>query len=328
MDNSKDSSPGFALHKMVPQFLKPSCMTLFRWLSSGVRSCYARNFSETCQWPAAILFYHRVSNYGKDGWSIHVNQFRRHLDWLQANCELVSLSEIQKSQFAGRRDKLQVAITFDDGYYETVEYGVPLLLERQIPFTYFVSTYFAETGLPFPHDTQIGADYPPNTIEQIQWMAENGVDIGAHTQSHANLGQPLCLPTLRKEIVDCRKILQDWTGQAIRYFSFPYGLVEHISQAAIDVVHEAGYRGFVSAWGEWNQLGSDPYHLRRIHGDPSLAMVKNWLMLDPRKLAIRKHCPERPMRMQQSQNGEQPMTCLFPEEATSASPLPSFPLSR
>ncbi len=58
----------------------------------------------------------------------------------------------------------------------------------------------------------------------------------------------------------------------------------NISQEAIDVVIESGFKGFLSAYGGWNWPGEDDFHLQRIHGDPGLASLTNWLTLDPRKL--------------------------------------------
>jgi peptidoglycan/xylan/chitin deacetylase (PgdA/CDA1 family) len=86
------------------------------------------------------------------------------------------------------------------------------------------------------------------------------------------------------EIRDCRHKLQDWSGQDVRYFSFPYGLQSNMSQAAVDTVYEAGFDGFVSAYGAWNFVGNDYFHIRRIHAVREIELLQNWLTLDPRKI--------------------------------------------
>ncbi len=48
--------------------------------------------------------------------------------------------------------------------------------------------------------------------------------------------------------------------------------------------HLPGYSGFVTAYGGWNWPGEDAFHMQRIHGDPGIARLSNWLTLDPRKL--------------------------------------------
>lgn len=280
-------------NRVLRNTLKDPLLTLYRWISQSQRTGLARHFSTSGTWPAIVLFYHRVAIEAHDPWSMQAEDFLDQVDWLQQHADMVSLGEIQRAQLAGRRERLQVAITFDDGYFETVELAAPMLIERNIPFTYFVSTSFAETGQSFPHDSLAGYDHRPNTRAQVEWLGQQGVEIGSHTQTHVNFSLSLSAETIRTEIVDSRRILQDWTGQPVRYFSFPYGMKQHISQAAVDAVHEAGYAGFVSAWGEYNQMGDDPYHLKRVHADPQWARFLNWMTIDPRKLRIRQECPVR-----------------------------------
>jgi len=211
------------------------------------------------------------------------------MDWLVENAHPTTLDEIRETQLLGRRSTPMVGITLDDGYGENCEFAIPALLQRKIPVTYFVSTHFVETGEPFPHDRKRGILLRPNTIEEIQGMSDQGIQIGAHTQSHIDLGTRLSQAQLKFEISDARKKLQDWTGQSIDYFAFPYGLKKNISQAAIDVVFESGFKCFLSAAGGMNWPGQDADHLQRIHGDPGFASFRNWMTYDPRK--IRASCP-------------------------------------
>ena len=70
-------------------------------------------------------------------------------------------------------------------------FAVPLLLKHQIPFTYFVSTDHVLGGEPFPHDVQAGRPLASNTLAQLRELAAAGVEIGAHTRSHADFGANL-----------------------------------------------------------------------------------------------------------------------------------------
>jgi hypothetical protein len=49
---------------------------------------------------------------------------------------------------------------------------------------------------------------------------------------------------------------------------------------------QAGYEGVCSAYGGYNFPGDDAFHLQRIHGDDDMLRMKNWLSVDPRKLAV------------------------------------------
>ena len=72
----------------------------------------------------------------------------------------------------------------------------------------------------------------------------------------------------------------------MRYFAFPYGQHENLSADAFRVAVDAGYDGVCSAYGGYNFPGDDPFHIRRIHADPELIRLKNWLTVDPRKLEM------------------------------------------
>jgi hypothetical protein len=87
------------------------------------------------------------------------------------------------------------------------------------------------------------------------------------------------------------RVLEALTGKPIRYFAFPYGDLQHMSQVAIDVLREANLKGMCSAYGEFNRPNTDLWHIRRIHGDSGMLRLKNWLTLDPRKLRRKKQFP-------------------------------------
>lgn len=248
----------------------------------------ARRFEASQQWPAAILFYHRVANSEPNGWSIGCKDFSDQLDFVASIAKFASLDEIRQSQHASVRQQRMIAITFDDGYGENLDWAIPELVRRNIPCTYFVTTDNVEHELPFQHDVKRNRPLRPNTISEIQAIADAGIQIGGHTQTHLDLGKEWPVERLRAELCDSRKKLQDWTGQPIDFFAIPYGLQCNITQAAIDIIAEAGYRSFLSAFGEWNFLGGDDFHLCRFHGDACTEAVRNWLTFDPRRMKQRK----------------------------------------
>lgn len=262
---------------------------LYRWATIVQRWIIARRYRKTNTWPAAILFYHRVADSFHNPWTISTSHFASHIEIAKQWGELASLEQIIACQKTGKRDRLQVAITFDDGYSENMDWVIPKLIEEKIPATYFVTTDFVESGRAFPHDAELGRKLRPNTIDELKHIAESGIQIGGHTASHLDLGKRWSPKVLKREIVDSRKKLQDWTGQRVDYFAFPYGLVKNFSQEAIDMVFQAGYVSFVSAYGGWNHIGGDVNHLARIHGECGTGSILNWLSLDKRKIV--RPCP-------------------------------------
>jgi peptidoglycan/xylan/chitin deacetylase (PgdA/CDA1 family) len=196
----------------------------------------------------------------------------------------VSLAEAQQRIASGGNRVPTACITFDDGYADNMRFAVPLLMKHELPFTYFVSTSHVLGGRPFPHDVRSGRRLTPNTPAQLRQLAAAGVEIGAHTRRHVDLGGERTPGELRDEIVGCKWELEHAIGREVRYFAFPYGLHENLSSAAFRVAYEAGYAGVCSAYGGYNSPGDDPFHLRRFHADPQFIRFKNWLTVDPRKL--------------------------------------------
>lgn len=237
------------------------------------------------QAPIAILFYHRVADHQMNAWTMPTQIFERQLRWLQKHFDLVSLGEAQNRLRSGSNHRPTVSITFDDGYADNCHRALPLLIEQGIPCTYFVSTHHVLNGAPFPHDVARKAPLPPNTPREIQELAEAGIEIGAHTRTHADLGRIATRYELEEEVVTAKLELQQLTGHPVRYFAFPYGQHYNLTTAAIQLAFDAGYQGVCSAYGGFNFPGDDPFHLQRIHADPDHVRFRNWLTVDPRKLA-------------------------------------------
>jgi peptidoglycan/xylan/chitin deacetylase (PgdA/CDA1 family) len=217
--------------------------------------------------PVIVLFYHRVAD-------DHANP------WTACN----AMFEAQRRVRAGRNERTCVSITFDDGYADNCDFALPLLIQERIPCTYFVSSSHILTGNPFPHDLAQGRPLQPNTPEQIRELARAGVEIGAHTRTHADLGRISDPDRLYDELVVARHELQALTGTSVRYFAFPYGQHVNLSSAAFRLARSAGYEGVCSAYGGFNFPGDDPFHLQRIHVDDDMIRLKNWATLDPCKL--------------------------------------------
>ena len=263
---------------------KPLLLNLYYYGSFPYRALRNAQWQTQERSPVMVLFYHRIADDGANAWTTSNAIFERQIRWLQRHFDLVSLAEAQHRLRRGRNDRPCVTITFDDGYADNCHRALPFLIERRVPCAYFVSTHHILTGEPFPHDVAWGRPLAPNTPQQIRALAAAGVDIGAHTRTHADLG---CLDDphrLHDELVVARDELQDLIGDSVRYFAFPYGQHENLSPAAFQLARSAGYEGVCSAYGGFNFPGDDPFHLQRIHADDDMIRLKNWVTVDPRKL--------------------------------------------
>jgi peptidoglycan/xylan/chitin deacetylase (PgdA/CDA1 family) len=162
------------------------------------------------------------------------------------------------------------------------------LAKYGLPYTYFVSTEFILTGEPFPHDVAAGQPLIPNSPGQLRRLANTGAEIGAHTRHHVNLNDDITAEEMVDEIQGCKFELENMIGRSVRYFAFPYGQKEHLTSEAFRIAAAAGFEGVCSAYGGYNFPGDDPFHLRRFHADREFVRFKNWLTVDPRKVAAQR----------------------------------------
>ncbi|REJ70446.1 MAG: polysaccharide deacetylase family protein [Planctomycetota bacterium] len=234
--------------------------------------------------PILIFTWHRIADDAANAWTTSNDTFARAIGWLERRFDLVSLAEAQERIRGESLKRPAACVTFDDGYAENCQQALPLLIRRRIPVTYFVTAGSVLTGEAFAHDRQLGQSFAPNTLKQLRELAAFGVEIGAHTRSHPNLGQVRDEATLYDEVVTARDDLSAALEQPIRYFAFPFGQHEHLNRRAFEMARDAGYEGAVSAYGGYHYPGeSDAFHLQRMCADGPLVKLKNWASFDPWK---------------------------------------------
>ena len=238
--------------------------------------------------PVPVLFYHRVADDCTNSWTLSNRDFECQVSWLAKHFDLISLAEVQKrvSGHAAPSERLAASITFDDGHADNCHRAIPFLVKHRIPCTYFVAVDHIVSREPFASD-----GCTPNTVEQILAMADSGIEIGAHTATHADLGTIRDRSVLRQELVDSTRRLEDLIQRKVRYFAFPYGQYVNMSSAAFQMARDAGFEAVCSAYGGYNFPGEDPFHLQRIHVDPGMIRLKNRVTIDPRMEKTLRFCP-------------------------------------
>jgi len=83
--------------------------------------------------------------------------------------------------------------------------------------------------------------------KQARVLAEKH-EIGAHTRNHPDLSE-LSYDDLVDEIIGCKDELERELATAVDHFAYPYGQEEHISETAISIAEEAGFRSISSTTG-------------------------------------------------------------------------------
>ena len=86
------------------------------------------------------MIYHGIDLHGKTDFNtrfISADYFEKQIAFFSKHFNVVSLDDIYGNRVA--QDKLNVAITFDDGYQNNLKYAVPILEKHQVAATFFVT---------------------------------------------------------------------------------------------------------------------------------------------------------------------------------------------
>lgn len=239
--------------------------------------------------PIFVIFYHRVANQHPNPWSMDVATFQEQILWMKDRFDMISLDEVQRRIASGTNERPAVSITFDDGYAENCEVALPFLIEENVPVTYFVTTEHTTKQIPFPHDVEEGIELPVNTIESLRALSNAGIEIGAHSRTHPDLGALSDPDTIFDEVISAAREMESLLGKEIRHFAFPFGQYTNLNVDVFKLLKESGFKSVSSAYGGWNEVGGDAFHIQRIHGDPDFARMKNWLNYDPRIARVNRY---------------------------------------
>jgi peptidoglycan/xylan/chitin deacetylase (PgdA/CDA1 family) len=200
---------------------------------------------------APILMYHRLTRQtGSHPFSVAVARFRRQLTLLHA-LGYRSVSPVAFLDPATLPPRA-VALTFDDGYLDTLTVALPLL--REFGFTatcYLVADRIgkhADWTEPAPLMDWAGV---------TAWLAA-GMEIGAHSLTHADL-TTLAGARLREEVGGAKARLEDRLGIAVRSFAYPFN---RVNPRALSAIGEAGYAVGVAG----PEIRPSPYALSRVDG--------------------------------------------------------------
>lgn len=174
-----------------------------------------------------ILIYHQVGAGLGRQMEVTAEAFTWQLRWLAANREVVSLDSAIERWHEPDADGL-VVLTFDDGYRDVYTTAFPLLHERNMPFTLYLSTEMIESG-------SVG-DAVPLQWRQIEAMSDSGLlTVGSHTHTHRDLRLASEEETLW-EVETSNSVIDRRLGLRPRHFAYPWG---YWSGSAHEVVSRA-----------------------------------------------------------------------------------------
>ena len=179
-----------------------------------------------------VVMYHDVVAETKEVWFDHTAaELRRDFEAIEAaGATPISISDLYEHLRNGKDvPEKAIVLTFDDAYLGLYENAFPLLQEFNYPAAYYVQTGFV--GVPTSKDHF--------TWEQMREMEASGlIEFAAHTISHPEDLRLLDDDTLRREIFESKRVLEEQLGHEILHFAYPAG---NRDERVLDLVEEAGF---------------------------------------------------------------------------------------
>ncbi|MDX1589225.1 MAG: polysaccharide deacetylase family protein [Oleiphilaceae bacterium] len=221
-----------------------------------------------------ILAYHHVSNETPASTSTTPDLFRDQLAMIEElDMKVVALEEASHQALEeDKENPLRVALTFDDAYESVYEEAWPLLRDRGMPFTLFVTTDALDQGI----DGYM-------SWEQVAELARHElVTIGNHSADHgAMIARPdedteALEKRIARSLDQAQKRIREKTGVESTLFAHPYG---EFSPQLTQALEQRDWLGYAQHSGV---LGphSDPRNIPRFpmaNAFGGLATLKNKL---------------------------------------------------
>jgi len=227
---------------------------------AGVSGACKRAFASSM----VTVAFHRVNDeLAKDSLTCSSGQFSAFCKFFRKYARVVPFSEQVAACREGRDVRGTVSITFDDGYLDNFEVAAPILRSLQLPATFFIASGFIGSRVIAPWDAELAR--PPGWMswDHVRSLLAQGFEIGAHTDTHIDMGSA-DERTVRAELEVSKQKIRREIGISVQLFAYPFGSRQNITQRARELVRELGFICCASCYGGVNAVGTNPYHLKRI----------------------------------------------------------------
>jgi peptidoglycan/xylan/chitin deacetylase (PgdA/CDA1 family) len=228
--------------------------------------------------PIPLLLYHSVSSDPPTWavpWTVAPERFRDHMNELvDSGSTPVTISALMELLATEQTlPERVVGVTFDDGFADFRAVAAPIMAERRI-----ASTLYVTTGALLPRAADQDLSLQPAPMLHWSQLAEieaMGAELGAHSHSHPELDT---LPAVRArdEVVRPKELLESFLGHTVRSFAYPHG---YSSPRVRQLVIDAGYQSACGVRDAFSSPTDNPFALARIIVRPDATRddVRSWL---------------------------------------------------
>ena len=210
-----------------------------------------------------FVLFHDIPEYAS-------GSFLANLSFLKRSTNVISLDDHVTGKLSLHR--INVVITFDDGYQSWVTRALPALKKLDLPATFFVSSGFVGLS-PKEQAKFVRSNLRLSTRksqgvaglseDDLRQLADAGFTIGGHTLTHADLARINDMDTLIHEVAEDKRRLERISGQPVHYFAYPYGSFRNPNHLLPRILAAVGYRAATTTLPGFNTPESDRYLLKR-----------------------------------------------------------------
>jgi peptidoglycan/xylan/chitin deacetylase (PgdA/CDA1 family) len=173
----------------------------------------------------------------------------------------------------GEKHGKVVGITFDDGYQNNLLNAAPILRKYNFSATCYIVSKRIGTSNKWDLDKNITQRQLMSDLEIQKWL-NLGMDIGAHTQTHADLTK-INHSIAMDEIRNCKTDLENFFKISIDDFCYPFG---RFDESIIELVKNAGFKSATTMIRGRTKIDAKKLKLPRIpvtyHTLPHLFLAK------------------------------------------------------
>jgi peptidoglycan/xylan/chitin deacetylase (PgdA/CDA1 family) len=239
------------------------------------------------QRPIPILLYHSISDDASSQYlqyAVTPADFRAQMELIAERgyrtltvSELVGLLAVPAAGLPER----SVLVTFDDGFAEVYEQGLPVLRNLGITATVFAISGFVGSSSRWLERKGEGSRRLLSW-EQLAELRAQGFEVGSHGHSHRQL-DTMSKVAAFDELRRSKAILEDHLGASVDAFAYPHG---YHSPVLRELVRASGYLAACGVKHALSHPDDDRWALGRavVSRETSLEELGEWL--DGRGLPI------------------------------------------
>ena len=205
--------------------------------------------------------------------------FSNLLKELTKRYHVITPEEFHAQQFDS--SKINVLLTFDDGYQSWVDIVLPVLQQCNVKAIFFITSGLLDAADAGEADRFVRDQLKLTTRRSVlTWggarkLVTAGHTIGGHTRNHQSLSD-LSSEQQTQEIEEDKKILEENLDCAISDFAFPFGTYTDcwISNS---IRTQSSYQNWYSAISSFAKSDEELIHRTMLESDSSLRQVHEWI---------------------------------------------------